>query len=591
MKNLFSNTKKTLKLIYDLEKKNLIVILLLSLLVSVVPLLTTYLSQELLNSIVAHQVLNRVMVLLIAFVSFTVGSEIVGQISAIFEQKLQVNLVYKLNKIIMNACGDMKLKDFENSETYNQIERINGQIAFKPSQSLDMTINLMKTMITLIGSIIFLSMWSWKMALLLTLVPLTSIYYYIQIGKREFNIQYQRMEDERESWYLNYILTHDFSFKEVKFYDLKEYIINKFSRIKENFIKQDMDLLYQKSKLSILFEVGVQIIGAIVLFVAITAAYSGTILVGNVVSIIKVTSMIQSSSKGVMTSIYALYNNNLYMEKLFEFIEEFVQVENEEVLIPDNTEITDIHDIEFKKVSYHYPETQSLALKKVDLTLHAGERVAIVGPNGSGKSTLIKVLTKLYENSEGEILVDGVPLREIEETRYKQQLSVLFQDFVKYELPLQENIGFGDIQNISDTEIMKTCMRELNIDFLDEEDLNQQLGIWFENGRQLSGGQWQKVALARSFFKKASVYILDEPSSALDPISEKEVFDSFYEKTKGKIGIFISHRILAAQNADKIIVMDKGEIVDIGTHAHLMKNCRLYQEMERAESYEEYFAA
>ena len=242
MKNLYSNTKKTLKLIYDLEKKNLIVILLLSLLVSVVPLITTYLSQELLNSIVAHQVLNRVMVLLIAFVSFTVGSEIVGQISAIFEQKLQVNLVYKLNKIIMNACGDMKLKDFENSETYNQIERINGQIAFKPSQSLDMTINLMKTMITLIGSIIFLSMWSWKMALLLTLVPLTSIYYYIQIGKREFNIQYQRMEDERESWYLNYILTHDFSFKEVKFYDLKEYIINKFSRIKENFIKQDMDL-------------------------------------------------------------------------------------------------------------------------------------------------------------------------------------------------------------------------------------------------------------------------------------------------------------------------------------------------------------
>lgn len=188
----------------------------------------------------------------------------------------------------------------------------------------------------------------------------------------------------------------------------------------------------------------------------------------------------------------------------------------------------------------------------------------------------------MYDHDEDSIFYNGVSINDLDTAQLRKSIAVLFQDFVKYELKLRENVGFGDITRIDHDKELKQAMERAQVNFI--EDLDTQLGLWFVDGVQLSGGQWQKVAIARAFFRDASVYILDEPSSALDPISEKEVIDMFISMTKDKIGIFISHRLSTAKLADKIVVMNDGEIIGIGTHQELLATNDLYRRMHELET-------
>ncbi|HEL1089808.1 TPA: ABC transporter ATP-binding protein, partial [Streptococcus equi subsp. zooepidemicus] len=203
----------------------------------------------------------------------------------------------------------------------------------------------------------------------------------------------------------------------------------------------------------------------------------------------------------------------------------------------------------------------------------------------------VKLLSGLYQPSEGLIYYDNESSDTLDLSYYQKNISVLFQDFVKFELSLRENIGLSDINNMSDTKIKKN-IDNLKLDFLTLENnfnLNQRLGTWFNDSRQLSGGQWQKVALARTFFKNAGIYILDEPSSALDPVSEKEIFDEFVTRSKDKISLFVSHNLMAASRADRIIVMQDGRIIDEGSHDELINKSKYYRELYYSEKYEEEF--
>ncbi|MBP8314794.1 ABC transporter ATP-binding protein, partial [Clostridium neonatale] len=279
-------------------------------------------------------------------------------------------------------------------------------------------------------------------------------------------------------------------------------------------------------------------------------------------------------------TIYTLYENNLYISQLFEFLdleEENINIENK-----DQKNISDIETLDIKDLTFKYPNTSKLVLNNINLNIRKGERIAIVGANGSGKSTLVKLISKLYEVEENSILYNGISVNNYDETQLKNCIAILFQDFTKYELTVRENVGFGNIENIDNDEDMEKALKKASSTFI--SNLDEQLGLWFQEGRQLSGGQWQKIAIARTFFRDASLYILDEPSSALDPIAEKEVIDMFLKMTEDKMGIFISHRLSTAMLADRIIVMNEGEIVGNGTHQELIKNNSLYKQMYELES-------
>jgi ATP-binding cassette subfamily B protein len=221
-------------------------------------------------------------------------------------------------------------------------------------------------------------------------------------------------------------------------------------------------------------------------------------------------------------------------------------------------------------------------VRNINFKLRAGEKLAFVGENGAGKTTLIKLLLQFYEPSEGEIRLDGVPIKQYDRTAYQKYFGVIFQDFVKFELTLRENIAMGEISEIQDQDRIEGAARKSLADQVVSElplGYDQQLGKRFKQGKDLSGGQWQKIAIARAYMKDAEVLILDEPTSALDARAETEAFDRFIKLTKGKTAVIISHRFSTVRIADRIMVLKGGAVLEIGTHEELMKNNNLYSEL------------
>ncbi|MCC9980302.1 ATP-binding cassette domain-containing protein, partial [Streptococcus agalactiae] len=313
----------------------------------------------------------------------------------------------------------------------------------------------------------------------------------------------------------------------------------------------------------------------IAIFMMIQSIRSGKLLVGNFVSLIQAITRVNTYSQSMIQTTYIIYNRSLFMEQLFKFFD--MEVSNISI---QNSKISRIEKridkIKVNNLSFIYPGSVKKTLEDINVEFNKGELVAIVGKNGSGKSTLVKLLSGLYQPSEGQIYYNNESSDVLDLSYYQNNVSVLFQDFVKFELSVRENIGLSDVNSISDSKIKKH-IDNLKLNFLTAENnfnLNQRLGTWFNDSRQISGGQWQKVALARTFFKNASIYILDEPSSALDPISEKEIFDEFVTRSKDKIALFVSHNLMAASRADRIIVMQDGRIIDEGKHDDLISKSK-----------------
>lgn len=577
---------QTIRILLKIDKKSLFEIIILSILTGIFPLITLILSQELINSIVRmDKVLRCTILLFVIYMVVSFFGDIITEIKSYIQNKFQFLLQYKLNYFVMDKCCRLSLTDFESSEMYDKVEKITGEIMYKPYQMFLSIIELVTALITMSSSAVFLFVWNPYVSMLLLVVPIISVLYYLKIGQQEFEIMWNRAKDERKTWYLGYILTHDFSFKEISVLNLKEYILNKYWNISKKFIGQNFKILNKKTLFNIIYEFIMQCISFVIIGIAIISAYAGKILVGNVMSYIKSVSLVQSNSLSIMANIYNIYNTSLYMQMLFEFLDysETKQDNNRTYKIEES-----ITSIQFKGVSFSYSNGIK-ALNNIDLLLNKGEKIALVGPNGSGKSTLLKILVGLYDIEDGDILINGQSIKKIDLQDYYSKISVLFQDFVKYEFTLKENIGFGDINNLNCENKIFEILKRLDTDFLKDNngnyDLNMQLGTWFDDGRQLSQGQWQKIALGRAYYKDASLYILDEPNAALDTISEKRVFQSFFDMSDNKIGIFISHRLNATKMADKIIVMDRGNIVAVGKHDDLIKDCEVYQKLYEAEIY------
>ncbi|MSS62726.1 ABC transporter ATP-binding protein [Lachnospiraceae bacterium WCA-693-APC-MOT-I] len=577
---------KTMKLIWKIDKKLITEILILSIITGIFPLLSLLLSQELINSIAGlEKGMRYVIWIFILYMTIGMIGELISQVYEYMEGKFQFILQFRLHYMVMEKCSSLSLKEFETPEVYDKIEKITGEIAYKPYQIFSALLGTVSSVVTMVSSAVFLFVWNPYLSGLLLLVPILSLFYFLKIGQQEFEMMWNRAKEERKTWYLSYLLTHDFSFKEISLFHLKPYLLEKYWKLSKHFIKQNQNILRLKTIFHVIYECVMQAINFVIIGTAIMQAYIGKILVGNVVSYIRSVGLVQSHSQAVMSNIYAIYNSTLYMDMLFQFLEE---EEKKKKAVKTKSIPDDITEIEIKNLSFSYSGKENV-LKDINLTIKKGEKIALVGPNGSGKSTLLKVLAGLYEISSGNIYLDGVSIKNIDLEEYQGKLSVLFQDFVKYEMTLRENIGFGYLKEIENDSRIKQILEHTKLEFLkqgNDYDLDIQLGNWFENGRQLSQGQWQKIALCRAYFREASVYILDEPNAALDTVAEKEVFEKFFELSNEKIGVFISHRLNAAKMADKIIVLDKGKIVGVGTHQELLKNCPVYEVLYESENYE-----
>ncbi|MGX7109088.1 ABC transporter ATP-binding protein [Facklamia miroungae] len=573
---------KTIYLIFSINKKLSVIVFVLTILSGLAPTISVLLSQSLLNSLqIQTGGMKTTITIFVFYILFSIFADLISSVSSYYSSKLQILLNYKLNYIVMEKCGELSVEQFENSDIYDQITRLENDISTKPYQTFQAILTFISSLVTLLSVASILFLWKPWTIILVIAVPCISAFYYLKIGQEEFEMRYKRSNKERESWYLSYLMTHDFAFKEIKVNNLKDFFLTKYWNLKDDFINQENAINKKQGVVSILFNILQELVSSAVLILAIIEAFEGKLLLGNVTSYIKSVSMIQNNTMSIITSLYSIYNSNMYMNLLDLFMELPCDPTNQ------GEEVNQIQSIKFDQISYSYESTD--VLQNIEFKIEKGDKVAIIGKNGSGKTTLLKILAGLYKPSSGAIYINDISLEFINKNSYRDRMSVLFQDFLKLEMSLLDNIALGELPDKQNRRKVTEVLGKLEVDFLKKSKfknkylLDKQLGNWFNDGQELSGGQWQKIALARAHYKNCDVYLLDEPSAALDATAEAKVFDEFFKLPNEKIGVFITHKIGVAKGASKIIVLDNGHVVGIGTHDQLLSICSTYRELYEKE--------
>lgn len=576
MKEMLSSMEvipKSIKIFFQVNKPIFIFTIIINIIAGIVPVISVNILGALIDAMSTTN-LDMSLKILVIYIGISFLSNIILSTKTFLTTKFQYLLDYELINKLMNKCGNMSLEEFENSDVQDQIQHIQSQIGFRPYSIFTSILILITSITTILSSIFSIIIWQPSAILLIIAPALAFSIFYLSINKREFQTEESNAKKSRGIWYYEFLLTKDQSFKEVKILNLAKHLIKRHNDLKKNIIKENLYNAKVRLIISMVFDFVDQICMAVLMILIILSVNAGTILIGGAVALLRIINMVFDSFNSIMNIIYSINQNSLYMFKLINFLNDPKTKDDDK----KTYSLEDINDIELNNLSFYYPKTDKMVLQNINFKFNKGETIALFGRNGSGKSTLIKLLMGYYLVDDNMIKINGVPLNEINTDSLHKLTGILFQDYCKYELTLKDNVGFGNIDEIDNEHQILESLKKAGVDFL-PPNLEQQLGKWFSDGTQLSGGQWQRVALARCFFKKAQLYILDEPNAALDKMGERKIMNTFFELTKNNIGIFVSHKIAHVMLADKIIYLDEGRIVAEGTHEQLLKTCPSYKEI------------
>lgn len=569
----------TMKLIYSYGSKYPNIIILLSIISTIMPFLSLINTQMIINGIQQSLGFDFIRPYLLYFILISLVSLIVNSLYNYYLTKFRDFLYLHINYSVLSKSKELSLVDFETSEVYDKFQRAETEAGIRPFSMFASVILMLSSFVTLISSIMILVVWKWWVLLGFLILPMIAFKKFQHVSKLEYEMIYSRSNYERKSWYIAHLLSKDTFIKEVKMLNLFEYLINAFKDLREKFYHDNVNINKKKIVASFVYQFSNLILSNIIVLVAILEAINAKILVGTLFTYINTTNKVDSAISSISTSIFNLYQDSLHIKNLLEFLD----FEKEE-LKKEGLVVQNIETIELTNVSFKYPKRNDFALNNISFSVKKGEKIAIVGENGSGKTTIIKILCGLYTNYSGTIKINGIDLKDIDVESMKRITSVVFQDFNSYQFTINENIGFGDIDNLTDKEAIQIAAdKSYASEFINllPNRFSQQVGNWFPNGTQLSGGQWQRLALARAFMKESSLFILDEPTASLDPVAEFNFFKSVFKHSLDSVNIIITHRYSNAKIADKIIVFDKGNIACIGTHDELLKTNLLYKKMYR----------
>ncbi len=497
------------------------------------------------------------------------------------DRVLRTRLTHYIQTKITNLAVRLDMAFFETPSFYDKLQRAQREAGTRPFMILSSSVSSVRQLVELLGYLALLATLAWWVSPLLLLLTIPGLFVDVRFGRRTWFVRYGRTQQERQMSYYQSLLTSNYAAKELRLFGLAAYFISRWKELFWQFYRQDRRLAIKHN----LAELGAFILNTLgfvgfYVFVLYRTVTDPVVTIGSMIMYTRAMGASLGAMRGGLQAISALYENNLYLKQLFEYLSLRPQILAPTVPVPVPAPIR--RGIRFESVSFRYPGSSRNVLENITFEVGPGERIALVGENGAGKTTLIKLLTRLYDPQQGRITVDGIDLRELAPEAWRQQIGVIFQDFVHYLVTARENVGFGQLDHVNDMSRIrmaadlsgaKECIERL------DHGWETILGKLFDEGQELSVGEWQKVALARAFQRDAQILVLDEPTASLDAKQEYMIYKKFDELTRDKTTILISHRFSTVRMVDRILVMEAGRIVESGSHEELIALNDRYTEL------------
>lgn len=592
--SLLGNTPRLIQLVWSAAPAWLMLSISVTLVSSLVPVAQLYISKLIVDQVVAiiasetASFTPYLTLLVAAGFGLLLLRELLSQLTTFVNRVLSDQFLLHANVKLLQQAMRLDLAHYESSEFHDVLNRAQQSGSNYPLRVVQLLSQLLGSITRLVGLLTLLLRFSPTVMLLLLVSVLPTLWVGIRYSYRRFWMSRRQTPSRRLSDYFYEVLTDPKYVKEVRLFNLGAHMVEQYRAIRQEFNQESRHLAQRQS----LAQLSIELLGGVGFYGAyglvLWQTIRGLVTLGDLTLYTGAFQQAQSLIESILVNFATLYEYNLYVSQYFEFLDISPQVTSPQYTKPFPKPMT--QGLRFQDVYFTYPGSEKPTLKGIDLSVAPGECIALVGLNGSGKTTLLKLLTRLYDIDRGEIVIDDVPLRQFSLGELRSQIGILFQDFARYALDVQDNIGFGNLPQRDDLKLVAQAAEGAGatavIEEL-EEGYQTILGKMFSGGVDLSGGQWQKIGLARAFMSDAQILILDEPTAAVDAIAEHDLFQRFRQLTQGKMTFLVSHRFSTVRMADRIVVLENGKITEIGTHDQLMTQAGRYAEMFhiQAESY------
>jgi ATP-binding cassette, subfamily B, bacterial len=585
---------RLLRMVWETEPRYVVGILVLRVARALIPLAVLWVGKLIVDEVVrAVGVVGgggavpwvRLAQLLALELGIALVGEGLARVSALLESLLGDLFANRTSVDLMRHSATLDLEQFENAEIYDKLERARRQTVNRIGL-FTLLLATIQDLITLATLSVALAVYVPWLLVLLIVAVLPSLLGETHFASLGYSLLYSWTPERRQLDYLRYIAASDISAKELKLFGLSDFLVGRYDRLSQEFYQANKALAVRRSLVSSLLAavgtLGYYAAYAVIIYLTVIGHRSpaGVFTIGVLTFLAGSFRQSRDLIQRVLLSLSQIFEQSLYLDDLFSFL----ALEPRIRLTPGARQVPSPirQGFTFENVGFRYPGAEQWAVRGLDFTLAPGERLALVGENGAGKTTLVKLLARLYDPTEGRILLDGVDLREYDLASLRRNVGVIFQDFVRYDFLLRENIAVGNIGRLEDDPHIEGAAARSLADTVAARlpgRYGQMLGRRFEGGVDLSGGEWQKVALARAYMREAQLLILDEPTAALDARAEYEVFLRFSELTQGRMAVLISHRFSTVRMADRILVLRGGELAEQGTHEELLALGGLYSEL------------